>query len=223
MQCVYGKTVLTAELRDGLPAELLAGFAPCLGWKRRTLTIGRFEAGLAPEVAGRRREPAVELDAVPEYLAWLFAAPSQAVPATRDTAAVLGWVREELADWHPALRRIVGEAEVSSVVRTAIRSARPVAAWPTSRVTLLGDAIHAMTPAGGIGANTALRDAALLARSLAGVMVKGDVIATIAGYEGEMREYGFAAAERSLRSAAPLYQIDVEAMTSRRASSEEER
>jgi 2-polyprenyl-6-methoxyphenol hydroxylase-like FAD-dependent oxidoreductase len=55
-----------------------------------------------------------------------------------------------------------------------------------------------MTPMRGIGANTALRDARLLCRALT---AGGDPIEAIAGYEAEMREYGFAAVRDSLRSA----------------------
>jgi 2-polyprenyl-6-methoxyphenol hydroxylase-like FAD-dependent oxidoreductase len=56
------------------------------------------------------------------------------------------------------------------------------------RVTVIGDAVHSMTPAGGIGANTAVRDSALLGRLLyeAGGYKEG----LTAAYEKEMRVYG---------------------------------
>jgi 2-polyprenyl-6-methoxyphenol hydroxylase-like FAD-dependent oxidoreductase len=56
-----------------------------------------------------------------------------------------------------------------------------------SRVTLMGDAVHAMTPPGGVGANTALRDAEFLGGL---IVVKGgwDENAT-SEYEMEMRVY----------------------------------
>jgi len=74
-----------------------------------------------------------------------------------------------------------------------------VAAWPTGPVTLLGDAIHNMTPMAGVGANTALRDADLLRRNL--IEAGPDVTAAVADYERRMLEYGFAAVARSLRNA----------------------
>lgn len=47
-----------------------------------------------------------------------------------------------------------------------IRTSVAVKQWETTNITLLGDAIHSMTPFRGIGANIALRDAQLLARNL---------------------------------------------------------
>jgi 2-polyprenyl-6-methoxyphenol hydroxylase-like FAD-dependent oxidoreductase len=76
----------------------------------------------------------------------------------------------------------------------------PVPAWPASRITLLGDAIHNMTPMAGIGANTALRDASLLAGKLAGARPE-TLMTAIGQYEAAMREYGYAAVRLSLRNA----------------------
>jgi 2-polyprenyl-6-methoxyphenol hydroxylase-like FAD-dependent oxidoreductase len=50
----------------------------------------------------------------------------------------------------------------------------------------MGDAIHAMLPTLGQGANMALRDAATLAGKLADT---ADVVAAIGAYEAEMRGY----------------------------------
>ncbi len=68
------------------------------------------------------------------------------------------------------------------------------------RVTVIGDAVHAMTPAGGNGANTAVRDSDLLGRLVGEVWVqgKGDSWEGVtAAYEKEMREYASAAVKES--------------------------
>ncbi len=72
-------------------------------------------------------------------------------------------------------------------------------------MTLLGDAIHAMSPARGSGANTALQDAGLLCSTLAVGSAEHDGLVTAIGdYETEMRNYGFAALEASRRAEAQL-------------------
>jgi 2-polyprenyl-6-methoxyphenol hydroxylase-like FAD-dependent oxidoreductase len=71
----------------------------------------------------------------------------------------------------------------------------------TGRVTLLGDAIHAMTPYQGIGANIALKDAMRLCRALTAAK-RGERLLhdAIHDYETEMMRYGFAAVRRSLHA-----------------------
>ncbi len=60
-----------------------------------------------------------------------------------------------------------------------IRNGRPETVWKTGPVTLLGDAIHAMSPAGGVGANTALKDASLLGNMFAQIVSEHSEIAKI--------------------------------------------
>jgi 2-polyprenyl-6-methoxyphenol hydroxylase-like FAD-dependent oxidoreductase len=74
--------------------------------------------------------------------------------------------------------------------------------WPASNVTLLGDAVHNMTPMAGIGANTALRDAAVLRRVLVEVAAgRRELVAAVAEYEEEMRGYANKAVGLSLDNA----------------------
>jgi hypothetical protein len=44
----------------------------------------------------------------------------------------------------------------------AVKSASPIPPWSTRNVTVLGDALHNMTPYLGMGANAALYDAQML-------------------------------------------------------------
>ncbi len=83
-----------------------------------------------------------------------------------------------------------------------IRTSVAVPPWETTNITLLGDAIHSMTPFRGIGANTALRDAQLLGRNLiAAARGEVELVAGIHDYETQMIDYGFAAVRASLRTA----------------------
>ena len=99
-----------------------------------------------------------------------------------------------------AVRQLIAEADVQSILGVPLHSSEPVAAWPPSRVTLLGDAIHTMTPLQGLGGNTALQDAAILARQLIqAARGETDVVTAIGAYEAAMRQYAFEAVRRSLQ------------------------
>ncbi|GAP90703.1 putative FAD-binding domain protein [Rosellinia necatrix] len=93
-------------------------------------------------------------------------------------------------DWHPRLKPLFEQMAEGEAAFWKITCSTPsgVPEWPNDpRVTVIGDAVHSMTPAGGIGANTAVRDSALLGKLLAesGGFSKG----VTAAYEKEMRVY----------------------------------
>ncbi|TDC79665.1 FAD-dependent monooxygenase [Micromonospora sp. KC606] len=102
--------------------------------------------------------------------------------------------------WHPHLRELLARSDPGSALPIQVSTSEPIPAWKSSTVTLLGDAIHTMTPGRGVGANTALRDAALLCRHLRQAAA-GDktLLQAVADYEAEMVPYGFARVADSLR------------------------
>jgi 2-polyprenyl-6-methoxyphenol hydroxylase-like FAD-dependent oxidoreductase len=209
MRCIYGKTPLNNEILDWLPEPLFAGFTPVLGPGRTTLALGMYRSRQPFQEALAAWAPDLVLDAVPDYLMWMLVFPGEAHPGAGSDAARLHQSALRTAeDWHPDLQRILGLADVAATFSVAIHTSRPPEPWHFSNIALLGDAIHTMTPAGGVGANTALRDAALLAHLLTAVnraeLALDDALAQ---YEAEMRDYAFASVEQSLRAAANLYQI----------------
>jgi 2-polyprenyl-6-methoxyphenol hydroxylase-like FAD-dependent oxidoreductase len=103
--------------------------------------------------------------------------------------------------WDDRFKALVRLAEAGTINAIPMRTARPVAPWPTRRITLIGDAIHAMTPYRGIGANIALKDAVRLRDALVEAdRGERDLIDAIHHYEAGMIEYGFKAVRNSLRA-----------------------
>lgn len=146
-----------------------------------------------------------------EYVMWGFSArrdilgiagaPDE-ISATDARAAVLA----QMFDWSPELRGLVERAEALSLTSFAVKSSVPIGPWTTSRVTLLGDALHNMTPYRGIGANTALRDAALLRDTLRDVDAgRRDLLPALSNYERQIVDYGFAAVRASLAQMKRLH------------------
>jgi 2-polyprenyl-6-methoxyphenol hydroxylase-like FAD-dependent oxidoreductase len=201
--CVYGRTPLTEQTRPLVPAPLWDGLTAVVG-STVGMAAGVLDFREPPEQAARRLAPDVRLSPARSYLMWAVTASAGQFAGRLDGlspaelhAVTLSTIRR----WHPDLRRLVTLASVQETSLAAIRTAVPVAPWPPSRVTLLGDAIHAMSPAGGSGANTALRDAALLASEL-GAAARGEKspVQAVGDYERRMVDYGFAAVRASHRA-----------------------
>jgi 2-polyprenyl-6-methoxyphenol hydroxylase-like FAD-dependent oxidoreductase len=138
-----------------------------------------------------------------EYVMWGFSAHRNLLAPHVDVAALSGeqakaLVLGQMTAWHPALRRLVEKADPATMTAFEARSAEPIAPWKTGAVTLLGDAVHNMTPFRGMGANMALRDAAALCDALVST-AEGQTarIDRLANYEREMIEQGFAAVNAS--------------------------
>ncbi len=167
-----------------------------------------FTAVWQPDRQTIRDEPAPDgflLDNTTAYTFWAYADKARRFPSGTERLSgedLQALVLERTSDWAPALRELIGGSDPATVNAIRVRSATPVDPWPTGRVSLLGDAIHNMTPMAGIGANTALRDADLLRRQLIDVASgKRDLVPALHEYEERMLDYGFAAVRRSLNNA----------------------
>jgi 2-polyprenyl-6-methoxyphenol hydroxylase-like FAD-dependent oxidoreductase len=101
-------------------------------------------------------------------------------------------MRRAIAGAHPGLVELIDRVDESTIGPSTVRHLEVADAWRPSRVTLLGDAIHAMPPSFGAGANSALRDAASLVRALDDAASgRRPLLDAIGAYEEDMREAVF--------------------------------
>jgi len=147
------------------------------------------------------RWPGLAFDNTRDYITVSFGGTAKRLPA-----GIMGTkgpdlhrlVGELTTSWHPDLRTLFALADPMSFFPLHIRTSVPLQQWETTNITLLGDAIHTMTPGRGVGANTALRDARLLCDTLTAARDgQTPLLAAIRDYETQMIGYGFDAVKKS--------------------------
>lgn len=194
VRMLLGATPLRAIADTGLP-ELLGENANAVkvdGKIRMALNVMRF--GQSPPATWRKwlpGDPPETVAGAEDYLMWAVPTTKARLGSADSPADVWEVARRRAADTHPSLRLMLDEAwpEVTAPLRVGLIP--PMRAWPTSRVTVLGDAIHV---APGIGGNLAMRDAHLLSDELACAERGAQSLdAAIGAYEDEMRRLSFPA------------------------------
>ena len=211
---IAGKVPVNEETCAWLPRPILDGMATVSAPKGRFMfcasMIHRKDVPSHGKIGGpdaaAALHPGLLFDNTSDYVFWAFSARRESYPpgadlSERDGEGLRQIVLGMIADWHPQFHRLVRAADPSTIASLKIRTSEPVPPWPTRNITLLGDAIHSMTPFRGIGANIALRDAAVLCRKLAAAH-EGEttVLEAIHEYESEMLVYGFDAVRTSRKA-----------------------
>ncbi|MEV6769577.1 NAD(P)/FAD-dependent oxidoreductase [Nocardia sp. NPDC051030] len=199
LRCIYGRMTITEATEPLIPEDFHRGFC----WVADESGCG---AGFAPQRF--RSHPAGTED----YLMTTVVATTERLALSDDELFALPpeqlWkiAVEATADWHPAVREIFAHADPETFFPITLRAGRRIDPWQSGPVTLLGDAIHTMPPTGGVGANTALQDAATLATELL-TAARGEQSYphAIAAYEAVMLPRGFDTVDRSLQMAAQMF------------------
>ncbi|HIC7214759.1 FAD-dependent oxidoreductase [Burkholderia stabilis] len=215
--CLYGKT----RLPDGGPASGLARAAALRD--ATTVILADGCAAILEDMRFRTDLRALAAQAIPhgrftppdDYFYWAVIGPRERLglndagtPAAL-AARLTDALRHVVRGWHPVLRHLLLDTPRSAIAALPVRSGRPGVPLPAGPVTLLGDAIHPMSPAGGAGANTALRDAEALAALLAEQAAGGsDVGHALTQYAARMRVWATDAVAASARAAAWLFAGD---------------
>jgi 2-polyprenyl-6-methoxyphenol hydroxylase-like FAD-dependent oxidoreductase len=203
-RAIYGKTPVTDELLQRFNKNAR---------ERMSIISDSKDVHLVLEFIHFPRDPAdvsPHLASVKDYAYWVLVSQSSNFFSNENEffsldakgAAELSFKMTK--DWDSSLLPVfeLQQVEKTSVVR--ITSILELAKWKPARVTLLGDAVHNMPPTGGVGANTALRDA----ETLVGVLKKSGVDG-VGDYENQMREYAAEAVTRSLGAMQNMFGVSM--------------
>ncbi len=201
---LIGADGLRSTLRAALPGATEPRYAGYVSWQ----AIARVDTDLVPVglfrvIWGRgARFLFYRIGSEEVYWEGTFAAATGGEKATGQRKQA---VLERFRGWPDPIGAIVEATEEAAIGRADMYDRPPSKHWGVGRVTLVGDAAHAMTNALGQGANQAIEDSLVLARSLADQA--DDPIAGLRSYEAERipRTTKFASMSWTLARASRLH------------------
>jgi 2-polyprenyl-6-methoxyphenol hydroxylase-like FAD-dependent oxidoreductase len=213
--CLYGRTYLTPELLNKLNPGLQRGLnvirdvVPAI---QQIIFDSELPISMFVERLHFPQRSSSHPDLPEDYMYWSMLIPSKLlgfteplVSHTYDSNTPKQLATLLTGEWHDSIRCLIELQDESFATKLRIiSSSLPLSEWESSPyVTLVGDAIHVMSPAGGVGAATAVKDAVALTKALTGD--RGISLASVEAYEAEMRTTAKMAVERSFRGGKLLY------------------
>lgn len=195
---VWGRTPMTEDLKRALGSPDLLSWCMCLDHESNVQIV------VEPVTWSRsvRVESGGRLPDFADYVYWVVCTASsqyaEGLPKTvEERKLYLARVSET---WHPALKHLLGSAAHELSACVPVLSSKPdiqiSSAGHAGKVTLIGDAAHPMSPMGGSGGDTAIRNAADLARTIA---EEGITESSIMSFEVRMEALAKEKIEHSFR------------------------
>ncbi|HVI44385.1 MAG TPA: FAD-dependent monooxygenase [Chitinophaga sp.] len=206
--CIYGKTLQNSDaiadvLKTGTSAIFDSGLA---------VIIDAMQFKASPQTLASASPTGVSLTHVDDYMYWAIIGHRAALGINSGHSLRFSpeelqtMISERTGHWASSLRALFDHADMSMATMIPVKSAGTLQPRQTNLVTGMGDALHVMSPAAGLGANTALQDAALLAANL-GKAANGiwSLTEAITDYEQRMISYSGAAVCASLEGGKQLF------------------
>ena len=220
--CIYGKTNITPALEKEFPKRALQWMTVCADTAPliQSILIGASPLTLLSEPIKFEAKSRAQLNDIPEdYVYWVLIGRKEIFTdmmyGESAEVATLEHTPEESArqsleltkEWSPSLRSLFELQDIQQCSTLRVVSATPeIPEWkPSGLVTLIGDSIHAMSPCGGVGANTALRDAAELTKVFAEADNGAVTTERILLFEKNLRQRAFQSLMRSFAGSKKMF------------------
>lgn len=200
---IYGKTPITPELEARLLPECKKGITVVQDETHLTLFLEPIRFHKDTSLVSRG-----QLSHTEDYMYWVLGGPIELIPVADDEflslshKAAADMALRLTKNWNPTFQTVFELQNTEQTSPLRIISAKPERPdWtPSTQVTLLGDAVHASMPVGGLGANVALEDAA----SLTKLILEGISEKTMQKYIDRMWEDAVINIERSIMGGQKL-------------------